>query len=458
TACPAGVDIPRYIRAMRAGDLDAAAAVLREKLSFPLVLGIICHRPCELQCRRRFLGGAVSIREIKRAAIMRDSCAWTRRLPSPPVTGRRVAIVGGGPCGLTAGYCLMRKGHAVRVFEQFDRAGGMLLHAIPAWRLPGTVVERELGILTDAGLQIETGRRIGNTAALREEYDAVLVAAGAWRGRRLEALEGHDAENAFSALELLQAARQEGRLPEGRRFNVIGGGSVAFDAARTLARAGRSVTLIALERLDALPAGREELLAARAEGVTVLSSAHTLRLLTDGHRVCGQEILSIDGFSLEGGLTFTPLAGTERVLPCDGLVFAAGQAGHLSADFGLPLNASGWPEADPLTGKTPLSGVFAAGDALYGTRSVVEAVAAGRAAARQIDLYIGGDGSIDEPLLPGPPREARLEGIEGFSALERRTGALDAEAARAESLRCLQCDLRCDIRPVPLWTADGEAK
>ncbi len=184
TACPAGIDVPRYVRQVRDGHYDEALETIRERIPFPLVCGYACFHPCEAKCGRTQFEGPVAIRKLKRVAA--ELATEVRVPPALKPTGRKVAIVGSGPCGLTAAYYLALLGHSVTVFEARQRTGGMLRYGIPAYRLPDQVIDADVRLIEAAGVEIRAGQRIGSADALLEGYDAVLLASGAWRAQGLD--------------------------------------------------------------------------------------------------------------------------------------------------------------------------------------------------------------------------------------------------------------------------------
>jgi formate dehydrogenase beta subunit len=234
-ACPAGIDVPRYIRHIRDGNFDKALATVREKIPFPSVCGHACVAYCEHKCARIQYDEGMAIRMLKRAAV--ENCRdYSVRNTKTPTTDKNVAIVGAGPGGLTAAYYLALKGHGVTVFESLPEPGGMLRYGIPEYRLPNTVLEKEILIITEQGVEIRTNTKIGSPAALlQEEFDAVLVASGAWVAQKM-GIEGEDSANVLEGISFLIDVNTGKQTAIGKKVVVVGGGNTAIDAARASIR------------------------------------------------------------------------------------------------------------------------------------------------------------------------------------------------------------------------------
>ena len=478
--CPAGIDVPRYIRHVKNGQYSHAAAVIREKAPFPHTLGYVCSNRCEDVCRRGRLNSAVAIRELKRHAVENDrDCIWLKNYIVPLAdTGRKAAIIGAGPCGLTAAYYLRKKGHEVTVYERLPTAGGMLACGIPQHRLPDDVVRSEIEIIRRTGVKVETGFNVASASELKKSHDAVLVAVGASRGKILRSIPGWDLDGVLTALDILRSVRLEAPPGSGGMVCIIGGGNVAFDCARTLLRMGKSVSIVCVEKGDDIPADKEEIEEAAEEGALLYDGTAGVGIESDGGRVAGLRVADVTGYSFDDrrSLIVETAKGSERVIACDCVVFSAGQECDLTADFGLKLNQFGYPAVDIETLKTSVEGIFASGDAVTGTKFVIDAIAGGRKAASIIDAYLGGDGVIDERLIPREAGGAYIGKIPDFAVLPREAAALRPVSDRKldnmpvncgltsgqaafESVRCLQCDLRKHISGVKLWTeysAKGE--
>jgi len=479
--CPANIDVPRYIRYIRDGELSKAVAVIREKAPFPHTLGYVCNHHCEAVCKRKDLSGAVPIQNLKRYAAQHDDgVAWYERYTEPPSvsTGRSVAIIGSGPCGLTAAYYLNRKGHEVTVFERLPIAGGMMTTVMPEYRIPGDVVIKEIEYIRESGVKILTDHNVASASALKAEYDAVLVAVGAGGGRMLRSVPGWDSPGVFTAVGLLRSVRLGKTLSLGDTVNIIGGGNVAYDCARTLLRMGKRVNIVCLEKRADMPADEEEVIEAAEEGACLYDGCVSLCIESEDGKITGHRIVDVAGFSFDENrdIVMETVPGSERTLPCGSVVFAAGQQPEAGDGFGLELNGFGYPVVDADTLSTSVEGVFAAGDIVTGTKYVIDAIAGGRKAAVTIDCYLGGDGNIDEALIPYQPGPPKIGRSDGFAKTERAVpalrqagervgdflpvgGYLDCECAANEARRCLQCDLRKQITGVRLWTsyAAGDA-
>jgi formate dehydrogenase beta subunit len=454
--CPAGIDIPRYVRMVKQGDESSATAVVREKVPFPGTLGHVCDHPCESDCRRGDVNESVSIRNIKRYATERDGGTWKQRGYRKSPTGKRVAVVGAGPAGLTAAYYLAKSGHAVTVFERLDQPGGMLRAGIPAYRLPRQVLNDEIAHLGSVGVQIECGVQVSSVGELQEQgYDAVLVAVGAHRGVTLP-IPGAELDGVLINTEFLRRANLGETVSVGGRVVVLGGGPVAFDCAGVARRLGaKEVTLACLEPRDAMKAAEDEVCEALEQGACLFNSYTFDEIVGEAGKVTGVACRKVTtcSFSEDGVPDICVQEDSEMVIPADTVIFAVGQKPDLSEGFGVRLgrgNRVALQTEDSCRTETP--GVFAAGDAVTGTVSVVTAIAGGRRAASEIDVYLGGDGVIDEVLALPLERSAWIGREEGWAALGRCPD--DA----AEARRCLQCDLRLDIAPRKFWGEYGSTK
>lgn len=433
-ACPIGIDVPRLLRHVSRDEPDKAAAVIRERTPFARTLSYACFHPCEDACRRGEVNAPLSVCRLKRYAVDNERGAWRSRLKRAAPTGKYVAVVGSGPAGLTAAYYLSRKGHRVTVFESLPEPGGMLRYGIPEYRLPREVLERDLDEIRDAGIEIRVGTTVSGPADL-EGHDEVFIASGAQLAKRIK-LPGSDLDGVLWGVDFLR----DRDAVKGLRVVVVGGGNVAIDAARVARRLGaRSVTMVSLESAQQLPAWSWEVEEAREEGVELLHGWGPARISDRGveFKLCTRV------FDEQGRFSPQYDENRRRELPAEAVILAIGQ--------------------DPSSAHlTKLEGVYAGGDVVTGPRSVVEACAAGRKAAEEIDRALGGDGDVGEKLLDDEPVLHALGRVEGFAELPRREparaeGAARAcsfaaiedafarEAAMAEASRCLSCDLRLAI-------------
>lgn len=469
--CPAEIDVPRYIRYIRAKQYSAAAAVIREKVPFPAVLGYVCDHPCEDVCRRRELNEAISIRELKRFAAEKDVEPRKENSQKAPPTGKRVAIVGSGPAGLTAAYYLAKRGHDVTVFEALPFSGGIMRVGIPEYRLPRDVLDDEIKNIESVGVKIRTNTSVDSLDTILEEgYNAILVAVGTHQGQKLP-IPGADLEGVLVSIPFLRDVSLGKEVKVGKRVVVLGGGNVAFDCARIARRLGASeIHLACLEARDNMPAAPDEIELGEEEGI-VIHHSHTLtRILSDYGHITGVECLDVKSFEFDedGNLNIETVEGSEHILPGDNVIFAIGQCPEVPAQFGLTTGRGNTIQVDLDTLATSREGVFAAGDAVTGTSSVIEAIATGRKGAISVDKYLGGTGIIDEELVPVEEPETYLGRGENFAyqhrcemscmPVEQRLNSfanvepgLAEEAALEESRRCLQCDLRLKVSRVKFW-------
>jgi len=469
-ACPAGIDIPRYIRYIKEGDFAKAIAVVREKVPFPETLGSICNHICEDNCKRNELGEPISVCRLKRAAAVNDTKEWKAKVRKTPSTGKKVAVIGGGPAGLTASYYLVKKGHSVTVFEENERAGGQGRYGIPAYRLPDDILDKEIADILDEGVELLTNTKVESPKKLLADgYEAVLVAVGTHEGTKIP-LEGSELEGISINTEFLKKARQGGPQKLGERVMILGGGNVAYDCARTAIRLGaKEVHVACLESLDKMPAGKEEMEEGKEEGI-ILHDAHSLLRIVGSAHVEGVELQRIKRFYFDENrrAVIDLLEESYELLPVDHVIFAVGQKPAGTIDMGLELLGGAYIIADENM-KTNVEGIFAAGDVVTGTKTVIDAIAAGRKSAESIDRYLGGDGDICEQLIDMEIPNQYIGRCSGFADLKRKVPkrkeakvrkqsfeiveeAFDTETAKSEAGRCLQCDLRLTLEQPKLWT------
>ncbi len=461
--CPAGVDVPRYIRCIVAGKYREAADVVRERLPFPAVCGRICYHPCETKCRRLQLDDGIAVRALKRFAVERGTRKRQRRPARRPPTGRKVAVVGAGPAGLTAAYYLARLGHGVTVFEKDAEVGGTLRSGIPAFRLPREVIDADVREIKKAGVRIRTNSPVKSIGRLfKRGYDAVLLAHGAGEGMKM-GIPGADSPRVFDLITFLRQANSGTTLDVGKRAVVIGGGSSAMDAARMAVRLGADqVTVLYRRSRKEMPAADEEVAEAREEGVTFEFLAAPTEIVENGENADSRLTMKCVRMELgpidsSGRRRPTPIEGGEFEMKADTVVMAIGQRPEEIAELGCDLNRSGCVRVDEMTLESSRPGVFAAGDVVVGPASVIEAIGAARRVAASIDRYLGGDGNIDgavraveEPVigeLPEEEGERRRPAIASRPARERIADFGEVElgfeeaAALEEAARCLRCDL-----------------
>lgn len=457
--CPAGVDVPRYVRLIAEGDYDQALAVIQERIPFPSVCGYVCIHPCEFKCRRGQLDEPISIRALKR--FVADSASPVVEPEVAPSSGKRVAVVGSGPAGLTAAYYLARRGgHAVSVFEALPEAGGMMRVGIPRYRLPADILDAEIDRIRQAGVEIRTNTRIGSVASLREQgYDAIFLALGAHAGTKMH-VAGEDTPGVMDCVSLLRDVSLGKKVRLGKRVAVIGGGNAAMDASRTALRLGaKKVTIFYRRTRDEMPAASDEVSEALEEGVNIEFLTSPNKIWRDnGHLKISLTRMKLGDIDDSGRRRPQPLAGSEFTEEFDAIIAAVGQRPEIPDNLGPKVLGNGTIHADPDTLATDMEGVFAGGDVVSGPASVIEAIAAGRQAAISIDKYLGGKGLIDEGLAPEEApapleieEEERQRAEMPLLAVDRRIKGFDVvelgytkATATEEAGRCLRCDLEED--------------
>lgn len=465
--CPAHIDIPQYIRAIKEGDFDKATAIIREKVPFPEVLGSVCTHVCESNCKRNELGEPISICKLKRAAATQDSGAWKERVHKEPATGKKVAVIGAGPSGLTAAYYLAKKGHAVTVFEKNEKAGGQCRYGIPSYRLPDDLLDREIANILEIGIELKTNSDCQNLEELKQQYDAVLVSIGTHQGTKLP-IPGNDLPGVYVNTEFLKDARSENAIQLGEKVMVLGGGNVAYDCARTAIRKGaKEVHIACLENQQQMTSSPDEIEEGAQEGV-ILHAAHSFLRITGEDKVTGVELKKVNRFYFDENrkAVLDLEEGSEHVIEVDNVIFAVGQKPMGTDTMNLDLTHG--PYIAVNNAHTSMEGVFASGDVVTGTRSVIQAIVGGREAAEQMDIYLGGNGDISEQLVERTTPNPCIGQVEGFAdlarvnpdmiSLEERCAGftpvekpLTCDQAKCEAGRCLQCDLRLNISNVKLW-------
>jgi NADPH-dependent glutamate synthase beta subunit-like oxidoreductase len=457
TVCPAHVDVPGYIALIREKRYDDAIRLIRKDNPFPGVCGYVCEHPCEIHCRRRMVDDAVNICGLKRFAI--DHSKPMACPPNQESTGRTVAVIGGGPGGLTAAFYLAQMGHSVTVFEQRPQLGGMLRYGIPDYRLPPEVLNRDIDYVLTAGIDVHTGVSVGKDIDIREiqsEFDAVYIAIGAHSDKKL-GIAGEDAKNVVSAVSMLRAIG-ENRIPDftGKRICVIGGGNVSMDATRTAKRLGASsVICLYRRRIEDMTALPEEINAAMAEGCEIqpLQAPDHIEKDAEGKVAALWTRPQIIGKYGSDGRPRPKDADCEPVrIPCDYVIVAIGQAIVTKPFESIGITTCrGAIKAENSSAVPGLDNIFAGGDAVSGPATVIRAVAAGKVAAANIDAFFGFNHKISSSIEIPPAHftsmppcgRVNLKFHTTPDCVGDFTLAVDGmtpEEAHQESSRCLRCD------------------
>ena len=461
-ACPVHTDAGAYVTAIAEGRPRDAYLIARGPNPFPSICGRVCAAPCESACRRGRVDAPVAIRALKRYVTeqfgvesFHTASVWHEAHgPVPPATGSSVGVIGGGPAGLAAAYELRLLGHPVTIYEAADRLGGMMVLGIPEYRLSRELIAREIAAIVELGIDVHLGARIGDTVSLDDlldRHDQLFLAVGTGRGRSLD-LPGADQDGVVRAVEFLLNVNQGYQLHLGERVVVVGGGNVAFDAARTALRAAAgggaddhpesavagsaddarramtttldvaraavregvlSVTVIALESESEIPADPEEIEEAEAEGITIVFRKGPHRFVGADGRVTGLETIDVESvFDAEGRFAPTFVDHTESVLQADTVILAVGQAAELDFLGDLPIERTrgGGVQVDPLSLRTSDSRIWAGGDVAKGPRNLIDAVADGQRAAQSIHAAsVPGSAEPAAPLGVAPARGVRVE-------------------------------------------------
>lgn len=455
--CPAGVDIPGYIALVNEGRFADAVRLIRKDNPFPVSCGLICEHPCEARCRRNMVDDAVNIRGLKRYAL--DHAGLVPAPACAEKTGKRIAVIGGGPGGLSAAYYLSLMGHDVTVYEQQPKLGGMLRYGIPSYRLPRERLEDDIDTILSVGVSVKTGVSIGRDLSLEElknRYDAVYIAIGAHIDKKI-GIEGEESKGVISAVEMLRAIGLD-NPPDftGKNIVVIGGGNVAMDVTRSAVRLGAlKVTCIYRRRIEDMTALPEEVEGAVAEGCEVIPLQAPVRIESN-EEGCVTALWTkpqiIGKIDAAGRPRPENALSPEKRYPCDLLIVAVGQGieSRHFAERGVPVKR-GVIEAlsDSCVENNP--SIFAGGDCVTGPATVIRAIAAGKVAAANIDAYLGynhvitTDVRVPDPRLDDRPACGRvnmserdaMERIKDFTLIEC---GMSNEEAFQESSRCLRCD------------------
>jgi formate dehydrogenase (NADP+) beta subunit len=497
-ACPVLTNAGRYVTAIAQGLDDLAYQIARAPNPFPSICGRVCAAPCESACRRGDIDSPIAIRALKRFASERAGVEsghaerlWREAVHQMPKRPERVAVVGAGPAGLACAHDLAASGYSPVVFDAADRPGGMMVLGIPTYRLRREILQAEIRAIQGLGVELRMNQRLGADFTLRslrdDGFSAVFVATGATRSRDLQ-VPGVELDGVLKAVDFLINANSGYRVELGDRVVVVGGGNVALDVARTALRepagaeiaafdvarmavrmGARDVTVVALESREEMPAHEYEIVEAEEEGIRILHRRGPNRIVGDVH-VEGLETVRVSSvFDADGRFDPKFVDGTETTLACDSVILAIGQAPDLSwvdPEDGIDLSPRGTIAVDRATLATSGPAVYAGGDAAFGPRNLIDAIADGRRAAGSIHRLISGEDRADAPrasmvrrLLPVATVHRPLQDYDAVPRVPipsevstRRIGVPEVELgyteeqARREAARCLQCFLNIELQ------------
>ena len=455
--CPAGVDVPGYMALVGEGRCADAVRLIRKDNPFPTACAYICEHPCEARCRRNMIDDAINIRGLKRYAV--DHAGDVPQPACAPPTGKKVAIIGGGPSGLSCAYYLALMGHKVTVFEERAKLGGMLRYGIPSYRFPRHLLDAEIDSILSLGIEAHTNTTVGTDVwveELQKDYDCLYIAIGAHQDKKV-GIPGEDCKNVMSAVEMLRAIGDD-VMPDftGKKVVVIGGGNVAMDVTRSSVRLGaEKVTCVYRRRIEDMTALPDEVTGAMAEGAEIEALMAPVRIEADEDG-CAAALWvqpQIIGEADKSGRPRPNKADLpERRIPADIIVVAIGQGIEIQGfeQAGVPIKRGVFVAG--LSGQVgDMDNLFAGGDCVTGPATAIRAIAAGKVAAANIDVHLGFqheievDVDIPSPRLNNRGPHGRINTTER-EACERRCDfediecGLTEEGARTEASRCLRCD------------------
>lgn len=472
TACPAHIAVQGYIKMAAQGRYTDALALIKKENPLPAICGRICNRRCEDACTRGSIDEAIAIDEVKKFIAQKDLDAETRFIPKkvvPALKGffpEKIAIIGGGPAGLSCAFYLAEKGYKPTVFEKNPKAGGMLVYGIPSFKLEKDVVQAEIDIIKAMGVEIKTGIEVGKDITIEElrnqGYKAFYVAIGC-QGGRLAGIPGEDAEGVMTAVDLLRAACEDEGYKVGGKTVVLGGGNVAIDVARTSSRCGSAeVSVYCLEARDIMPASEEEIAEAEEEGVKINCGWGPKEILTENGKVTGvvmRKCLSV----FDEEKRFAPVYDENETITirCENVFMSIGQSiiwGDLLADTGVELGRGQAAVADGLTYQTAEPDIFVGGDVYTGPKFAIDAIAAGKEGAVSIHRFVQPHSSMtigrnrrqfieldkenihiesyDNSRRQIPGRDSSIDYKKSF---RDATLTFTEEQVKTETARCLSC-------------------
>ncbi len=459
--CPAKVEAAKYVRAIATGNPEEALSIIREQLPLPSACAYVCAHPCESACTRKTVDNPVAIRKLKRYAVEHDDGRWMKNVKQAEPTGKSVAIIGAGPAGLTAAYYLLRKGHKVTVFDELPKAGGMMLVGIPRFRLPEDALMHDVKVIEDMGCEFKFNTRVEDPKSLLGNgFDSVLLATGAHEAAKL-GIPGEDNEHVLGGVYFLKDVALGKKIEIGNNVVIVGGGNTAMDCCRTAVRLGAKNVFVLYRRTrNEMPADSEEIDMAIEEGVDMQYLASPVRVFEENGQLKVEcKKMELGPVDASGRRSPVPIEGSEYIIDVDTVISASSQYPIVPESFGVKKNESNSRIIVDRAMATDIPGIYAAGDNVLGSSTVIQAVAQAKTAAKSIDTYLGGDGNITEvlhnemplPLRPGRPNPDNVHDsvytdvdkrITNFECVEE---CWDQETAEAEANRCLRCDLQYEV-------------
>ncbi|MDO4893326.1 MAG: FAD-dependent oxidoreductase [Eubacteriales bacterium] len=462
--CPAKTDCQGYVGLIANGEYDAAIKLIKNKIPLPASIGRVCPHPCEKACRRKNVEEPINIAQLKAFAADMDLKSDSYVPECKPASGKTVAIIGGGPAGLTAAYYLTIMGHSVTVYDMMDKMGGMLRYGIPQYRLPKEVLDKEIAIIEKAGVKLVNNVKLGKDftiKSLKEQNDAVIVAVGAWKSSSMRT-PGEDLEGVYGGIDFLRAVIK-GNAPEiGEKVAICGGGNTAMDACRTAVRLGaKEVYVIYRRTRNEMPADKLEIDEAEEEGVTYKFLTNPLSFNGENGKLKSVtlQLMELGEPDASGRRKPVPIEGKTEEIELDSVILAIGQKLVAEDVSELTLNNRGNIEADPDFFTTDIEGVFAIGDATNrGASIAIEAIGEADRCARAVDAFLNGQAldtrvpyisKRDESTIDYSDREQKSRLNPKVLAPEVRNKNFDEvslgfteEEAQEEAKRCLECGCR----------------